>query len=225
MLTAKEIKLKYGISRTSLIEYERKGLIFPKKSPLGHRKYSEESIKLLIDKKDVYPLLISIARKNYGILPITLRLKGGDGGVSNNPNLEEYNEHTFAFYKRVEIQDTGVQWIVNDPELKIVASNQLPRNIYFEEVKTNSVIRDTNHPSNNKIYSFIEDNIINFTEIVDDINQQAEIYFYKKEVFAGQKEFKLIKLTNEIPLFIMGQEVFEPNNSIVPVVYRLNYFY
>ena len=58
LLTIKNIKEAYGISRTTLINWEKKGLLFPIRTPGGQRRYRKEDIEKVLqltDKKEDNP--------------------------------------------------------------------------------------------------------------------------------------------------------------------------
>ena len=190
----------FGISRASLIEHENNGSLHPDKTIKGHRRYHEDAIKELIKQKDCWPLLIQIARKNYGYLPETLNVIGR--GIGS--------------YKRIPVEYTGTQWIIHDPQLKIILAHQIPIEIYFDEIKPNKVICGTN--INCKTYQFISGNCIKLSEIVDDINKSSIEHYAR--VSLHDPSIKHKELLCEMPLFIMGREVNESLNAIFPVVYR-----
>lgn len=230
MLTAKQIKLKYGISRASLIEYEEKGLLHPHKTPMGHRRYNESSIRLLLEEKDAYPMLLKIRRRNYGLLPETLKVMGCDGGKNSfcftrksdvtNEELQDKWELSaspcIATYVRIPVKYTGTQWLVEDPELKTILAFQIPRIICFEEIKKKSSITVSYFP-NEKIYQFQDDNYVDLIQITKDINDASRKYCLAASRYS---DLKHEDLACEIPLFIMGEEIDDVNNAIAPVVFR-----
>ena len=58
LLTIKNIKEAYGISRTTLINWEKKGLLSPIRTPGGQRRYRKEDIEKILqltDKKEDNP--------------------------------------------------------------------------------------------------------------------------------------------------------------------------
>ncbi len=52
MLTIKNIKEAYGISRTTLINWEKKGLLSPIRTPGGQRRYRKEDIEKILQLTD-----------------------------------------------------------------------------------------------------------------------------------------------------------------------------
>nr|WP_231475449.1 IS607 family transposase [Persephonella sp. KM09-Lau-8] len=52
MLTIKNIKEVYGISRTTLINWEKKGLLSPIRTPGGQRRYRREDIEKILQLTD-----------------------------------------------------------------------------------------------------------------------------------------------------------------------------
>ena len=52
LLTIKNIKEAYGISRTTLINWEKKGLLFPIRTPGGQRRYRKEDIEKILQLTD-----------------------------------------------------------------------------------------------------------------------------------------------------------------------------
>jgi len=52
LLTIKNIKEAYGISRTTLINWEKRGLLSPIRTPGGQRRYRKEDIEKILQLKD-----------------------------------------------------------------------------------------------------------------------------------------------------------------------------
>ena len=231
MLTAKQIKLKYGISRTSLLEYEKKGLIHPKKTPKGHRRYMEDEIKMLTEKNNEqnWPLLMRIIREDYGLLPNQIKLIGSSGGLEDDGKFEDclredydwdsLSHYVLGVYERVPVTYTGAQWIIHDKTLRLVMSQQIASNIYFKKNNQNQFL-STNIGERETLFDLPESGHIIFDNIINYLNERYKEHYYRTLRYFPDR--KLIKVTNEIPLFILGEEMDELNNGIFPVVFRLS---
>lgn len=233
MLTTKEVRLKYGISRNSLIEHEQNGDIVPERTPNGHRRYNEDEIKLLLDKNEDNSIFMKICKTNCGKLPMELKIvtiekdfyqKGqlilGHENLSDVKELMNCDEGVdkkfiMGYYKRLELERFSSGWKVHDIEARKKLQN-ISMSVYFNHDKN----EDTGISifSNDKKYEIIDD-VIFLPDIIHSMNlSYFKIYESNKKYNIADK--KCFYLNFDLPKFVIGEEVFD-GLDVYPVVYKL----
>lgn len=225
MMNAKEVAKMYGISRTSLIEYEKQGLITSVKTPGGHRRYKQVDIAKLMNfatKKD-FPPLIEIHYDNYCCLPLNVKLivdVVGDPALdadwdanplsNDDPDLGGVD---LEYYKKIYPAFVENRFVFNDfPE-------------YLRTIPTEIVLKSHDiNPSfqcvqgNIKKYNLKNDSLF-FNEIIDDINQSNKYHYTIQQSF-NPNNLPLIRYNCDFPMCFLGKEFDSGTNTIKPVIYK-----
>lgn len=121
-----EIKQRYKISHTTLLEWEKAKLLSSHKTPGGHRRYDREQVESLLragheDKLILCQMLLHF--DNYEPLPDQVKIVGMSGPISaavwiegsQPPFIEELDFLGIGLYRKIIPQTTATGWTFTRP--------------------------------------------------------------------------------------------------------------
>ena len=85
-----EIEIKTGLSKQTILYYEKEGLINPERNENGYRNYSDENLQQLMLIKLLRSMNVSIDDSDI-LSPLTLTLRSGSFSL-NTTNVVSINE-------------------------------------------------------------------------------------------------------------------------------------